>query len=175
MESQKMSIEKPKFGIRSLEFGVLNPQSAIRIPHSRGFTLIEVVMVMVIVGILAVTVMPKINSTLPGAASVDGAAYMVASDIRYAQEYAMANRVSKEIRFTSGSESYSFSPTSGLDPSGQLQGATIGTTRTITFNSLGEPISIPVGTASVTISISGIGGTKTITVSNYTGKVDISS
>jgi len=176
MESQKMSIEKPKFGIRSLEFGVLNPQSAIRIPHSRGFTLIEVVMVMVIVGILAVTVMPKINSTLPGAASVDGAAYMVASDIRYAQEYAMANRISKSISFDTGHPSYyTFSPVStGMDPSGQLQGATIGTTRTITFNSLGEPISIPVGTASVTISISGVGGSKTIRVWNYTGKVDIS-
>jgi prepilin-type N-terminal cleavage/methylation domain-containing protein len=139
-----------------------------------GFTLVEVVVTMVIIGILAVTVMPRINFDLPGTASVAGAAYMVASDIRYAQEFAMANRVSKEIRFASGSDSYSFSPTSGLDPSGQLQGATIGTTITITFNSLGEPISIPVGTGSVTISISGIGGTRTIRIWNYTGKVDIS-
>ena len=175
METRKMLGKQFHCGLRIADCGLKTPNSELRTLNSQGFTLIEMVLTLVIIGILAVTVMPKINFSLPGAASVDGAAYMVASDIRYAQEYAMANRVSKEIRFTSGSESYSFSPTSGLDPSGQLQGATIGTTRTITFNSLGEPISIPVGTASVTISISGIGGTKTITVSNYTGKVDISS
>ncbi len=192
METKKMLIEKPKFGVRlpagqagsspackkrsgeGREFGVLNPYSLFRIPQSKGFTLIEVILVMILAGILAAFLMPRIDFTLSATASVDGAAYMVASDIRYVQEYAMANRVSKEIRFTSGSDSYSFFPTSGLDPSGQLQGATIGTTITITFNSLGEPTSIPVGTGSVTISISGVGGTRAITVSNYTGKVDIS-
>jgi hypothetical protein len=120
---------------------------------------------MVIIGILAATVVPRIDFTISTTASVDGAAYIVASDIRYAQEFAMANRVSKEIRFTSGSASYSFFPTSGLDPSGQLQGATIGTTVTFTFNSLGEP------TTSAGWTVTVPGSTKTITVTNYTGKV----
>jgi prepilin-type N-terminal cleavage/methylation domain-containing protein len=139
--------------------------TAFRIPQSQGFTLIEVILVMVIIGILAATVVPRIDFTISTTASVDGAAYIVASDIRYAQEFAMANRVSKEIRFTSGSASYSFFPTSGLDPSGQLQGATIGTTVTFTFNSLGEP------TTSAGWTVTVPGSTKTITVTNYTGKV----
>jgi len=76
---------------------------------------------MVIIGILAATVLPRIDfCTASSTASVFGAADMIASDIRYAQGFAMANRVSKEIRFAAASNSYSFFPTSGLDPSGRL-------------------------------------------------------
>jgi len=152
-------------------WGVIrNPQSEIRNPKSKGVTLIEVILIMGIIGILSAVVIPKFDFGISSRASVDGAAYMVASDIRYAQEWAMANRVSKEIRFTSNSNSYTFYPTSSLDPSGQLQGATIGTTITFTFNSLGEPILN--GGLSVTVS-DGLNA-RTITVVNYTGKVNIS-
>ena len=139
-------------------FETLNPS---------GFSLIELIMVMVIIGILAATVLPRIDfGTTSSTASADGAIYMIASDIRYAQEFAMANRVSKEIRFTSGSNSYSFFPTSGLDPTGRLpSGATTGTTVIFTFNSLGEP------TTSAGWTVTVPGSTKTITVTNYTGKV----
>ena len=140
----------------------------------RGFTLIEVILIMVIIGILSATVIPRIDFTLPTTASVDGAAYIVASDIRYVQECAMANRVSKSISFTSGNSFYTFPPTtpstSRLDPSGQLQGVTIGTTITFTFNSLGEPIA----GGGNSVIVSGGGQTRTITVTNYTGKVTIS-
>jgi hypothetical protein len=122
---------------------------------------------MIIIGILAVTVLPRIDfGTTSSVASADGAVYMIASDIRYTQEFAMANRISKEIRFTSGSNYYSFFPTSGLDPTGRLpSGVTIGTTVTFTFNSLGEP------TTSAGWTVTVPGSTKTITVTNYTGKV----
>lgn len=140
----------------------------------RGISLIEVILVMVIIAILAAVVIPRMDVTLSSSASVDGAAYMIASDIRYVQECAMANRVSKSVAFTSGSNVYTFpatSPsTSNLDPSGRLPtGATIGSNLTVTFNSLGEPIAG--GGGSVTVS--GGGQTKTISVSNYTGKVSI--
>jgi Tfp pilus assembly protein FimT len=159
-----------KFGVRSSEFGVLNPHSAIRNPQS-GVTLIETILIMIIVGILAAFVMPKISFNISTTASVDGAAYMVASDIRYTQEFAMANQVTKSIVFTSGSTTYIFSPTSTLDPSGRLpEGVTMNTTQTITFNSLGEPTTG--GGTSVTVT--GGGQTKTISVVSYTGKVNIS-
>jgi hypothetical protein len=96
---------------------------------------------------------------------------MIASDIRYAQEFAMANRVSKSVIFTSGSSVYTFNPTGNLDPSGQLpSGVTISNNFTITFNSLGEPTTGGGGF----VTVSGGGQTKTISVVNYTGKVNIS-
>ena len=142
-----------------------------RTPNSKGMTLIEVIMVMVIIAILAAVVIPKTGFDISPKASVEGAAYMIASDIRYVQECAMANRVSKSIAFVSGQSTYTFPATvpstSNLDPSGRLpSGVTIGTTITITFNSLGEPTT---GAASVTIS----GRTTPISVANYTGKVSI--
>ena len=89
-----------------------NPHSAFRIPQSKGFTLIEVILVMVIIGILAATVVPRIDFTTTSTASADGAVYMIASDIRYAQEWAMANRISKSIQFSTAAPAnkYTFSP-----------------------------------------------------------------
>jgi prepilin-type N-terminal cleavage/methylation domain-containing protein len=172
MEIQKMVSEKSKFGVRSSEFGVLTPHSAFRNPQSKGFTLIEVILVMVIIGILAATVVPRIDFTLPTTASVDGAAYIVASDIRYAQEFAMANRVSKTVTFSTATPTvYTFSPTNSLDPSGRLpSGISVSSNFTITFNSLGEPTTGGGGS----VQVSGSGQTRTITVATYTGKVNIS-
>jgi prepilin-type N-terminal cleavage/methylation domain-containing protein len=151
-----------------------NPQSAFRIPQSKGFTLIEVILVMVIIGILAATVVPRIDFTISTTASVDGAAYIVASDIRYAQEFAMANRISKTLTFTSGSSVYTFGPPSNMDPSGQLpEGVRVGTTILFTFNSLGEPIVN--GGMNVIVKDVGSPQQRTIQVQNYTGKVKISN
>jgi prepilin-type N-terminal cleavage/methylation domain-containing protein len=135
-------------------------------------TLIEVILVMVIIGILSAFVVTKLDMGMTTSrASVDGGAYMIASDIRYAQEFAMANRVSKSVIFTSGSSVYTFNPTGNLDPSGRLpSGVTIGNNFTVTFNSLGEPTTGGAGS----VSVSGGGQSRTITVVNYTGKVNIS-
>ena len=140
--------------------------------NRKGITFIEVIMVLAIIGILAALIIPKIDLYATSSrASVDGAAYMMASDIRYAQEFAMANRVSKSVIFTSGSSVYTFSPADNLDPSGRLpSGATIGNNYTITFNSLGEPLTG--GGGSVTVSEGG--QTRTNSVVNYTGKLNIS-
>ena len=142
----------------------------IRISNSEGVTLIELISVMAIIGILAATVLPRLNFDIFSRTSVDGAAYMIASDIRYAQECAMANRVSKSVQFSTAlpANVYTFNPTSSFDPSGRLpSGVTISTNYTVTFNSLGEPTAG--GSGSVTVSAGGV--SKTITVTNYTGKV----
>jgi len=156
-------------GLRIADCGTTIPNSEFRIPNSKGVTLIEVILVMVIIGILAATVVPRIDFTISTTASVDGAAYIVASDIRYAQEFAMANRVSKQVNFPANSPTYNFNPPNSLDPSGQLpSGVTINAPGyTVQFNSLGEPIAG--GGGSVTVSAGGL--TKTVTVTNYTGKV----
>ncbi len=136
-----------------------------------GLTLIEVILAMLIIGILSAVLIPKVDFAISTRASLEGAAYMVASDIRYAQEYSMANRISKSVTFTLGSSVYTFSPVSNFDPSGQLPpGVTINKDLRVKFNSLGEP-TFEVGDGSVTIS--GGGQTKTISIVNYTGKVII--
>jgi len=148
-----------------------------RIPNSKGMTLVEVIAVLAIIGILAVVVLPRIDfGSTSSTASVYGAAYMVASDIRYVQECAMASRVSKSVSFVAGQSFYTFPatipPTNGLDPSGRLpSGVTISNNFSVTFNSLGEPSTV--GGWSVTVSVGGL-YPRTITVVNYTGKVNIS-
>jgi prepilin-type N-terminal cleavage/methylation domain-containing protein len=159
--SQVRTFEKKPWNPWTL--GPLNPY---------GVTLVEVITVLAILAILAAVVIPKLGlPTTTSTASVSGAAYMVASDIRYAQEFAMANRVSKSVTFnTSTPTYYTFSPTSNLDPSGQLpSGVTINNNYTIKFNSLGEPTTGGGGSVTVT----GGGQSRTISVVNYTGKVDI--
>jgi len=150
-----------------------------------GFTVIELIVVIVIIGVLAATVLPNINfGTTSSTVSSWGAAYIIASDIRYTQECAMASMVSKGISFTNGSFTsgqivYTFPATapstSSLDPTGRLPSAvTIGTPGgnpfTLTFNSLGEPEEST--SNSITVTVGGI--TRTITVTQYTGMVSIS-
>jgi len=135
----------------------------------RGFTLVEVIAVMILIGILAAIVIPRVGFDTTPRASVEGAAHMIASDIRYAQECAMATRTSKTITFSAGGNSYPFTPSNNLDPSGRLLAGVTTSALTLTFNSLGEPTTG--GGGSVTVS--GSGGSKTISVSNYTGKVSI--
>jgi hypothetical protein len=54
-------------------------------------TFIEVIMVMLIIEILAAVVVPKLGlSSISLRASADGAAHIIASDIRYLQGFAMA-------------------------------------------------------------------------------------
>lgn len=147
------------------------PNSELQTPNSSGFTLIELIAVIIIIGILAATFLPKIDfSSISSQASVAGGANMVASDIRYAQEWAMANGVSKSIVFMNGSSIYTFSPAStGMDPSGQLpSGVTIGTQITFTFNSLGEPIVKAGSVNGGSVSVSGT----IIQVLPYTGMVN---
>jgi len=136
-----------------------------------GLTFLEIIVVLLIVGILSATFIPRLDWAIPNKAAVEGSTFMVAADIRYTQELAMATGANKSIVFNVDSNNYSFQPAHSFDPSGLLPaGVRIGNSLTITFNSYGEPING--GGSSLTIL--GPGETKRITVLPYTGKVNIS-
>lgn len=70
----------------------------------RGFTLIELVMVIVIVGILAGLVIPRFESFY--AIKLEGAVKKVVSDIRYVQQLAVARHDDYAISFNATNETY---------------------------------------------------------------------
>ena len=134
------------------------------VADQRGFTIIELIMVVVLIGILAVSVVPKFTDT--SAISLQGGAAMVAADIRYTQELAMSTHAPKTITFTTNDTFYTVvSQTMNL-PSR----VSISSGATFTFNSLGEPTAG--GGSSVEITAGG--STKNITVDSYTGRVSSS-
>lgn len=130
---------------------------------SKGFTLIELIIVIVIVGILAIMVLPRMIATTT--ISARESAEMVASDIRKTQDLAMSDINSHTITFTSGSGSYTIDQgTANAQTVTLPPGVTINTTITITFTTLGVP------NTGATINV---GGTSVVVTQN-TGKVTVS-
>jgi prepilin-type N-terminal cleavage/methylation domain-containing protein len=71
---------------------------------NQGFTLIELVMVIVIVGILAVIAIPRFDTFY--AIKLDGAVKKVVSDIRYTQQLAIARHTNSRVIFYADENSY---------------------------------------------------------------------
>ena len=137
--------------------------------ESQGYTMIELIMVVVLIAIVSVSVLPKFFDT--SSITVEGATAMVVADIRYTQELAMSTNSSKTIDFpnvTDGATYYTVDsrtvnlPSKVIIPDGY--GATF------TFNSLGEPTAG--GGSSVEIKAGS--SPKIITVDSNTGRVSSS-
>jgi len=143
---------------------VLEPKSFQVGADSRGFTLVELIMVVVLISILAVSFVPKFLDT--SAITLAGAAAMATADIRYTQELAMGTNSPKTIVFTTTNTYYTVDSRNVNLPSK----VSISNGATFTFNSLGEPTAG--GGSSLTLSAGA--ETKTITVENYTGRVSSS-
>ena len=131
--------------------------------HSRGFTLIELIIVIILIGILVVAVAVRISLTPSQIANVTAVDQAVA-DIQYVQMRALGNRTTSSIAFTSGSAAYTISGATS-EAKTLPDGTPAGTTVTFTFNSLGELT----GGANQTLSLGG----QTITVYRITGKVEV--
>ena len=153
-------LEKAKVG----DMRVLGQKNVQVVADSRGFTLVELIMVVVLISILAVSVIPKFVDT--SAISLLGGAAMVEADIRYTQELAMSTHSPKTITFTTNDTFYTVNSQTMNLPSR----VSISNGATFTFNSLGEPTTG--GGSSVEITAGG--STKTITVESYTGRVSSS-
>ncbi len=126
---------------------------------TKGFTVIELILVIVIIGILAVVVIPRGLDINP--VQNRESAEMVAGEIRHLQELALAGTGSQSLVFIAGSTSF----TAGNRVVSLPSGVTIGTTTTITFNRLGIPTANP----SFTVDIGGV----TVVVNPNTGRVTV--
>ncbi len=128
--------------------------------NQRGFTLTELITVIVIVGILSVAVLPRFAGT--DAFQQRGAADQVKSALRFAQKAAVAKHASVSVTVTQGA----------TDCATTLAGLTLTCTVavldsgavTYTFNALGQ-LTTPAAPATLTI-----GGT-TIRIEAETGYV----
>jgi len=126
----------------------------------KGFSLIELIIVILVVGILVMTLLPKFLSTTQISAVV--AAELAAAEIRAAQGKAMFSGNPQTIVF-SGSDYTIDGQTK------QLPGDSVATSYTVVFNTFGEP-SFDGGDS---LQISSGETTRTITISSLTGKVTI--
>ena len=143
--------------------------------HQRGFTLVELIMTMVIVGILAVAVAPRLFDT--NVFQSRGFADQVQASMRYAQKEAIAQRRFVCAAFTNNSITFTIGATAAcgtplVSPTGEASyviNAPSGITFTavptdFSFSALGTPTNAP-----QTINI--IGAVNGITIEAETGYV----
>ncbi len=127
--------------------------------RNKGFSLIELIIVIVTLGILAAAVLYKVGTFKSDATSVTAIDQVIA-DIQYVQILAMSKAEQKSISFTANSNTYNVS-----GETKQLPGdAKAENNITFTFNSLGEPVA----GGGQTVTIAG----RQIKVWQITGKVE---
>lgn len=164
--------------------GVGRPRAA----SVRGFTLIELIMVVVILGVLAVFAAPRMLR--PGDFAVQGFHDETLAYLRFAQKTAVAQRRTVCVTFTAASLSVtiaSAAATFSCATAGTLTGPNGETPVTLTnthgivygatptnfyFDGLGQPITIGgAGAAQATQTFQVSGAARTITVETATGYV----
>ena len=159
-----------------------------------GFTLIELVMIIVILGILALTAVPKATTT--SSIRLQAACQKIASDLRYAQEMSMAQQVRFGISFDPVNESYFVYrvniATKVIDPQtrndfdisfiqlNEFKGIDIASTNfsnKMEFDSIGAPYDgngvILSSQGIITLQTAGGAYSKTVRIESKTGKVSV--
>lgn len=168
---------------------------------SRGFTLIEILMVVVILGIASAVIVPAIGSR--DDLKVSAAARVLMADLLYAQSRAITTQKLTYVKFDPGDGSYSLlsslSPARVLDHPVQggefvmrfgasagsgLRGVTLGGAdfdghSILAFDELGSPMSVHGGTRAVTalgsgrIQLSSGSRTLAVEIEPFTGDITV--
>jgi len=87
------------------------PSTSIRRDNAQGFTLVEILIVVAIMGLAAAVIVPQMLSA--GTLGVQAAARAIIADIQYAQADAIAQGDTRKVIFTLATDSYRL--TNGAD------------------------------------------------------------
>lgn len=157
--------------------------SGIRSTTERGFTVVELVVILVLVVILAFTVIPRYQDK--GAINVSALAEQLASDIRYTQSLAMTSGQRNRINLAAAS--YQITTSAGMPVAHPATGSTVAISLSnvsltlsglsnsyIAFDGKGIPYTDVAGTvlsANATITLNSSDSTRQVVVSPQTGRV----
>lgn len=159
--------------------------SGIRSTTENGFTLVELVVILVLVAFLAFAAIPRHQDR--GAINVSALAEQLASDIRYTQSLAMTSGQRNRINLAAASYQITTSagvpvvhPATGSSAAISLSNASLSgynpplTNSYIAFDGKGIPYTDVVGAslgANATITLNSAGSTRQIVISPQTGRV----
>jgi type II secretion system protein H len=149
--------------------------------HSAGFTLIELVIVVMVLGILAGVAAPRYGAAINGV-QLAAAAKQLAADLRRAQTVAQATATSVVVAIDPATETYSSTSLPNLDRSTellsediaarghgvQILSSTFGADTDVEFNFRGEPV------AAGAVTLAGAGGLSAVISVNEAGLVEVS-
>ncbi len=142
------------------------------IRSEKGFTLVEIISIILLMGILAAVALPRISS---GNIDINSAAQIIRSDLRFLQRLAMGqNTITMSINFATGASTYNTFDTQGglvtrtLPPNITI----ISATKNLGYNRFGEPA---FATPTDSVQISNGAETMTISVERFTGMVTVAS
>lgn len=166
------------------------PSHFVRSTASRGYTLIEVLIVVTVLGIAAALSVPAFKQT--GVFQVQSSLRTIVSDITELQSDALATQQARAIVFNAAKNSYTMCrvPGTSVDPAidgidtrvigGALYGNAIirnvsfNNSQTLIFDELGAPVTAAgsnTPAADGSLEVIGSGQTFKITVQGYTGRV----
>lgn len=165
----------------------------IRSRPNRGYTLVEMLIVLVLLGLASAVVIPQIGST--DVLRVQAAVRTLVSDINFVQSDALARQEARAIVFDPGLEVYTIVEVPGniVDPvnntmyavdfknamkfhSARIDSALFDGTQTLIFDELGGPITTPgaaTPSAGGRVVITGSGEMFNVDVEAYTGRVTV--
>ena len=152
--------------------------------NRRGFTLVDLTLTLLILGIVTATATPKLSATVLRY-QVDAAARRVEADINYIQSHARYTSAPCSITFTASPPSYTTTGVTHVNNSGQAYAVNLntigysvalsaslngGATLAYTANGVPQAGSPLVALTSGTITITRGTQTKTVTIDPVTGK-----